>query len=109
MKSLKRAILRWLVSSNNNSEDENDYNMDAMARPRKLNSVRSHGGPRCDDELETECTFTMSIFDAIGGKVVECRKTDRRRDERTCTVYIIPSTDVLGERLEKILTLEALK
>jgi len=100
MKSLKRAILRWLVSNNN--EDENDYTLDA-ARPRKLNSIR------CADELESECTFTMSIFDAIGGKVVECRKTDRRRDERTCTVYIIPSTDVLGERLEKILTLEALK
>ena len=106
MKSLKRAILRWLVSNNN--EDENDYTLDA-ARPRKLNSVRSHSGPSCENELATECTFTMSIFDAIGGKVVECRKTDRRREERTCAVYIIPSSEVLGERLEKILTLEALK
>lgn len=93
MRSLRQVIRDWLVSDSGNVPESKQIGV----------AVGRH------QQLDTSCTMHFSIFDAIGGKVVEFKRRDRHGDLETQAVYIIPSTENFSERIEKIIMLESLK
>ncbi len=71
----------------------------------QIGTVESiHGG-----SLDSAPTLQFTVYNAIGGKVVEFRTYDKNRDRRNHQVYIISKDEDFGEKIGKIATLEALK
>lgn len=93
MRSLRQVIRDWLTN-------------DTDQKAPSINAVSAGGRYQ---QLDTSCSMHFSIFDAIGGKVVEFKRRDRHGDLETQAVYIIPSTENFSERIEKIIMLEAMK
>lgn len=61
------------------------------------------------DSVQDEPVLNFRVFSAVGGKVVEFSRYDRRSDRRDCTTYIITNEQDFGERISKIATMENLK
>jgi hypothetical protein len=80
-------------------------------RPRAHSTLGSNQAVRIADsnELESEATLTFIVFNAIGGKVVEFRRYDRKTDRSDNTVYVIAKDEDFGEKIARIATLETLK
>lgn len=53
--------------------------------------------------------FTLKVYRATGGTIVETRKFDLRKDSSSNGLYIITDDKELGEELGKIITMEGLK
>jgi ABC-type sugar transport system substrate-binding protein len=49
------------------------------------------------------------VYNAIGGKVVEFSRYDRKSDRHNHDIYIISKNEDFGEKIAKIATLESLK
>ena len=59
--------------------------------------------------LDSDATLTFTVYNAIGGKVVEFRRYDRKNDRSDHSVYVIGKEEDFGEKIAKIATLETLK
>lgn len=64
-------------------------------------------------DVESKCDgdpiLHFRIFNAVGGKVVEFRRYDRKTDRNDTTSYIITNDQDFGERIAKIAMMENLK
>jgi hypothetical protein len=71
----------------------------------KMNSVlqvergRSEGTDR----------ITFELSSAVGGKILNVRHYDERRDRHDHQTYVIPTGEDIGERVAKIVNLEMFK
>lgn len=88
MNIIKRKLLSWLTSYEDEPKSRIKVNNDHLASQENLN---------------------LLVYNAIGGKVVEFRSYDRRTDQVSQQLYIIHEDDDFAERLSKIITLELLK
>ncbi len=61
------------------------------------------------NSLRSEPVLTFTIYNAIGGKLVEFRYHDRKNDRISTQMYIIGKDEDFGEKIAKIATLETLK
>ena len=61
------------------------------------------------NSMRSEPVLTFSIYNAIGGKIVEFRYHDRKNDRVQTQMYIIGKDEDFGEKIAKIATLETLK
>ncbi len=61
------------------------------------------------NSLRSEPVLTFTIYNAIGGKLVEFRYHDRKNDRVSTQMYIIGKDEDFGEKIAKIATLETLK
>lgn len=88
--SLKQRIRNWL----NNDDDYNEV-------------VRS------DDEhtihLSRASSVRFEIHQAAGGRVVQTRRYDERKDQNFENLYIITPDQDFGREIDKIITMEALR
>jgi hypothetical protein len=88
--SLKQRIRNWL----NNDDDCNEV-------------VRS------DDEhtihLSRASSVRFEIHQAAGGRVVQTRRYDERKDQNFESLYIITPDQDFGREIDKIITMEALR
>lgn len=53
--------------------------------------------------------LSFEIYSAVGGQIVEFRRTDKNTDRTKFTRYIISDDQDIGDRISKIVTMEALK
>ena len=86
--SLKQRIRNWL-----NNDDYNEV-------------VRS------DDEtihLSRASSVRFEIHQAAGGRVVQTRRYDERKDQNFENLYIITPDQDFGREIDKIITMEALR
>lgn len=58
---------------------------------------------------EGEDRITFELTSAIGGRILNVRRYDDRKDQHNNTTYVIASGEDVGERVSKILNLELLK
>lgn len=61
------------------------------------------GGP----EGQNRISFELSA--AVGGKILNVRHYDDRKDRHESQTYVIPSGEDVGERVAKIINLELFK
>ena len=76
------------------------------------NSKVSHNRLISRDDCEAvsdDPILHFKVFTAVGGKVVEFRRYDRKSDRNDSTTYIITNDQDFGERISKIATMEQLK
>jgi hypothetical protein len=97
MKWLKKALWRWSYQGRELEEQ---------------NSKVSHNRLISRDDCEAvsdDPILHFKVFTAVGGKVVEFRRYDRKSDRNDSTTYIITNDQDFGERISKIATMEQLK
>jgi hypothetical protein len=58
---------------------------------------------------EGEDRITFELTAAVGGRILNVRRYDERKDRHDTQTYVIPSGEDVGERVAKILNLELLK
>ena len=61
-----------------------------------------------DDKLSSE-GMRLHVYKASGGFVVETRKYDHKMDRHNTTLHVITETEDLGDRIGKIIMMEALR
>lgn len=100
MRWLKRKLLQWLRDAH--ADSGNEVIRESSYPVAKSNTIS--GGA-----MNSEPTFNFTVYNAVGGKVVEFRRYDRRTDRSDHTIYVIGSDQDFGERISKIATMESLK
>lgn len=94
--------IRDMWENKQNYEEDRSYKMaSGMAIPKSLSIDR--GAAEGDDRITFELTA------AVGGRILNVRKYDPRRDHHETTTYVIPTGEDVGSRVAKILNLELLK
>lgn len=93
---MKKWIRNWLNS---------DSNEKTRGGARGEDYVMHRGGT----QTLYSSPVTFSVYKADGGHVVEVRQYDRKIDETQNSIYLITHDQSFGERIEHILTVEALK
>jgi len=58
---------------------------------------------------EGESRITFELSTAIGGKILNVRQYDDRKDRHDQQTYVIPNGEDIGERVAKIINLEMFK
>ena len=59
--------------------------------------------------INDDPVLNFKVYTAVGGKVVEFRRYDRKSDRNDSTTYIITNDQDFGDRIAKIATMEKLK
>jgi hypothetical protein len=95
MKWLKKIVASWAREGRNYEED--------CATPNRLISTAECASINDDPVLN------FKVYSAVGGKVVEFRRYDRKSDRNDSTTYIITNDQDFGDRIAKIATMEKLK
>jgi hypothetical protein len=98
MKWLKKALWRWTYQGRELEEDS------GKVPSSRLISRSEEAAPGCDDPI-----LNFKVYSAVGGKVVEFRRYDRKSDRNDSTTYIITNDQDFGDRIAKIATMEQIK
>jgi hypothetical protein len=94
MKWLKRLVANWAQQGS----EENAKVSRGLVTSRDSEAV-------CGDDP----VLNFKVYSAVGGKVVEFRRYDRKSDRNDSTTYIITNDQDFGDRIAKIATMEKLK
>ena len=97
MKWLKKALWRWTYEGRELEEDNSKVSTSRLVS-RAEEAV-------CGDEP----VLNFKVYSAVGGKVVEFRRYDRKSERNDTTTYIITNDQDFGDRISKIATMEKLK
>lgn len=96
IKWFKKKFKQWSIEAWNSAQEKEIVVSNSVSMIEG-NSIRS------------EPVLTFSIYNAIGGKLVEFRYHDRKNDRVHTQLYIIGKDEDFGEKIAKIATLETLK
>ena len=97
MKWFKKMLWRWSYQGQE-LEEQN-------AKVSRLAVSSRDSEAVCGDDP----ILNFKVYSAVGGKVVEFRRYDRKIDRNDTTTYIITNDQDFGERISKIATMEKLK
>jgi hypothetical protein len=98
MNFIKRMIVKWVRDDWDRAGREQDCY--ATVSPKNMLSTR---------DVNSDPTLQFKIYNAIGGKVVEFSRYDRKSDCSHHDIYIIGKNEDFGEKIAKIAMLESLK
>lgn len=96
---------RWMLKSLKNAVAEEQKEKEAMNQikvPRGLQSIHSAS-------IDSDKGIRFQVYKAQGGFVVETSSYDRTRDRHFNSLHIINDDEKFGDKIEKIITMEALK
>jgi hypothetical protein len=96
MNWIKRKLRNWL-------REDNCPEVDMSSRSLRLGPSSTS----IDEDLHNPMRFT--IYNAQGGKIVEVRTYDRKRDHWDSALHVIESNDDFGNSIAKIIFTESLK
>jgi hypothetical protein len=103
MKWFKKKFRNWCIEAWNTRYEENQViENDSKVRMGTAISMGNSG-------LSSQSTLQFTVYNAIGGKVIEFRRYDNRNDRSDFSVYVIGKDEDFGEKISKIATLETLK
>ena len=100
MNFIKRMVVKWVREDWNNARQEQDCY--ATVSPKNSIGIGSR-------DVNSDPTLQFKVYNAIGGKVVEFSRYDRKSDRHNHDIYIISKNEDFGEKIAKIATLESLK
>ena len=100
MNFIKRMIIKWVREDWDNARQEQDCYPSPNISSMTTISTR---------DVNSDPTLQFKIYNAIGGKVVEFSRYDRKSDRHNHDIYIIGKEEDFGEKIAKIAMLESLK
>ena len=98
-------ISRWLLKSLKNAAAEEQQEREAMNSIKVPRGLQVSTGPNIDSDKG----IRFQVYKAQGGYVIETSTYDRSRDRHVNGLHIINDGEKFGDKIEKIITLEALK
>jgi hypothetical protein len=98
MNWFKRMVVKWVRDDWENAREQDCY------PTTKLSSNTVNGR-----DVNSDPTLQFKVYNAIGGKVVEFSRYDRKSDRAFHDIYIIGKNEDFGEKIAKIAMLEVLK
>jgi hypothetical protein len=106
MNFFKRMIINWVREDwekANQPMQEDCYPSPKMSRGNTISTIsgRAH--------VDSEATLQFKVYNAVGGKVVEFSRYDRKTDRHDHQIYVIGKDEDFGEKIAKISTLEVLR
>jgi len=96
MKWFKKLVAGWAKQGSNYAEVE-------TMKGSRLVSNNDCASPDNDPILN------FKIYSAVGGRIAEFRRYDRKSDRNDSTTYIITDEQDFGECISRIATMEKLK
>lgn len=96
MKFLKKLIVKWV-------DDARDEERGGVL----VQSVGSRKGSSMED-IDADC-YTLRVFPARGGRVVQYHKYDRKTDNSRTSLYVISDSEDLGDAVKNIVIEQALQ
>ena len=101
MNFFKRMIVKWV---------REDWDKASQLQPDCYPTVSSKNsigiGSR---DIGTDPTLQFKVYSAVGGKIVEFSRYDRKSDRSEHQIYIIGKDEDFGEKIAKISMLESLR
>ena len=58
---------------------------------------------------EGDDRISFELSSAVGGRILNVRRYDQRKDQHDATTYVIPTGEDVGARVAKIVNLELIK
>lgn len=101
MNWFKRMIVAWVMDD---QKDRAVARHEQDAYPSTKNSI----GISTRD-IGSDVSLQFKVYNAIGGKIVEFSRYDRKSDRAEHQIYIIGKDEDFGEKIAKISTFEVLK
>jgi hypothetical protein len=98
MNWFKRMVVKWVKEDWDRAGREQDCY--ATVSPKNMLSTR---------DINTDPTLQFKVYNAVGGKIVEFSRYDRKTDRSDHQIYIIGKDEDFGEKIAKISTLEVLR
>jgi len=98
MNWLKLKLRDWINSAQDTYIQEEQWG----STPRAVNSLSTK-------DINSEPTLNFKVYSAVGGKIVEFSRYDRKNDRSDHQIYIIGRDEDFGEKIAKISTLEVLR
>lgn len=104
MKWFKQMVVNWVREDweNANQPVEESYKKHRNGLIMGTAMVEK-GSP------EGENTIRFELSSAVGGKILNVRHYDERKDRHEHQTYVIPNGEDVGERVAKIINLEMFK
>lgn len=92
----RRKFMEW---SKRAWDDSRDYSNGSLGIAVKAESTG----------VESEAQLNFKIYGAMGGHIMEFRRYDRKNDRYDNQLYIIPTSEDMGERVARIVNMEMMK
>jgi hypothetical protein len=89
-KTIKQRFVEWLLRN----DHEDHYAQDIAVE---------------QSDIDLDGAVRFDLVSATGGRILQVRRWDRKRDSHDMVTYVIPSGEDVGQRVAKILNLELLK
>jgi len=102
MNWFKRMVINWVREDWDNARQEQD----CYPSPELSRGLNSVGSTR---DIGSDVSLQFKVYNAIGGKIVEFSRYDRKNDRSDHQIYIIGRDEDFGEKIAKISTLEVLR
>ena len=109
MRWFKRLLAQWVADSWRYDE-ENDYDGGKVPSSTTRN-VRKHRIPTAD-HFHEDCfknPMNITLYNALGGKIIKFYSYDHKVDRSHETTYVIPSDLDFEKELGKCIAMESLK
>ena len=93
-------------------ENKNQYEEELAVQMKERASIKGLNMSTAMIErgrAEGENRITFELSSAVGGKILNVRHYDERKDRHETQTYVIPSGEDVGERVAKIINLELFK
>ena len=98
MNWFKRMVIRWVREDWEQSGKIKNYAGESIA----ISDSSSEG-------MMGDPVLHFKVYPAVGGRIVEFRRIDRKHGNHETTAYVITEDQNFGERIAKISTIENLK
>jgi hypothetical protein len=106
MNWFKRILIKWVREDWENAQQDHPEDCYPSPKMSRGNTISTISGR---NHIDSEPTLQFKVYSAVGGKIVEFSRYDRKSDRADHQVYIINQDQDFGERIAKIATIENLK
>ena len=100
MNWFKRMVINWV---------REDWEHARVDEPHHYNTISKASMVSTRSGVESEPTLNFKVYSAVGGKIVEFMRYDRKNDRQENQIYIIGKDEDFGEKIAKISSLEVLR
>jgi len=102
-------ISRWMLKALKSAVAEEQQQEKERAAMNQIKMPRSIGTIQSGPSLDSDKGIRFQVYKAQGGFVVETNSYDRTRDRHFSSLHIVGDDEKFGDKIEKIITMEALK